>query len=460
MDYIEAIGSAADFIERRVNHPRLARCPTCQTKGRRVRIRSRRIHHVGPPGRKSWLVAEVGVYKAACNCCRYFQAPLDGVPTKGRYSYGVRNVIANALIRDRMPYHLVQHRLAEDYRLRVSVGFIHACFEWAHQQIDTEAYWQFVVANFSGVLCVDEVHDSGRTVLMATDPLGDFTVAFQLVKKNDQAHMDGFLSILKARGLEVEVVITDGSPLYKDSLQHHWAGVEHQLCIFHVIKEVNSLILDGVRAVKNHLRRQGNKGPKCKPGRPSRAAQRQRHYRQGKTKHEQATFIWDHQYLIVKKADQLTDEDHTHLALLVEIAPELALLRRFTQQFYRLFEQKITPQQARTRRTRMVNNLDYQAHPQLAKALKKLAKERFEKMIVFLGWDGVDRTNNHVERTNRAFRMLQKTRYKRRKVHTLKQALELDLYARMLRHPLYGSATGKKARPENAVPTQRWKKAE
>ena len=107
----------------------------------------------------------------------------------------------------------------------------------------------------------------------------------------------------------------------------------------------------------------------------------------------------------------------------------------------------------------MVNNLDYQAHPQLAKALKKLAKERVEKMIVFLGWDGVDRTNNHVERTNRAFRMLQKTRYKRRKVHTLKQALELDLYARMLRHPLYDSATGKKARPENAVPTQRWKKA-
>ena len=103
MDYIEAIGSEADFIERRFNHPRLYRCPTCQTKGRRVRIRSRRIHHVGPPGRKSWLVAEVGVYKAACGCCQYFQAPLEGVPTKGRYSYGVRNVIANALIRDRMP---------------------------------------------------------------------------------------------------------------------------------------------------------------------------------------------------------------------------------------------------------------------------------------------------------------------------------------------------------------------
>ncbi len=53
-------------------------------------------------------------------------------------------------------------------------------------------------------------------------------------------------------------------------------------------------------------------------------------------------------------------------------------------------------------------------------------------MIVFLGWENVDRTNNHVERNNRVFRMLQKTRYKRRKTHTIEKALELELYARMV----------------------------
>jgi len=35
------------------------------------------------------------------------------------------------------------------------------------------------------------------------------------------------------------------------------------------------------------------------------------------------------------------------------------------------------------------------------------------------------------------FRMMQKTRYKRRKAHTLEKALELELYARMSEHPLY-----------------------
>ena len=80
---------------------------------------------------------------------------------------------------------------------------------------------------------------------------------------------------------------------------------------------------------------------------------------------------------------------------------------------------------------------DYQANEFLARALKKLAPDKFQKMIVYLEWENVDATNNHVERNNRAFRMLQKTRYKRRKAHTLKMALELDLYARMLSHPLY-----------------------
>jgi N-glycosylase/DNA lyase len=59
------------------------------------------------------------------------------------------------------------------------------------------------------------------------------------------------------------------------------------------------------------------------------------------------------------------------------------------------------------------------------------------ELIVFLGWENVDRTNNHVERNNRVFRMLQKTRYKRRKSHTIEKALELELYARMIVHPLY-----------------------
>ena len=407
--------------------------------------------------RCSWIVAEVGVYQARCDCCKYFQATIPGVPYRGRYSYEVRNTVANALIRDRMPYGLVIGRMQEEYGLALSRGYIHACFLWAHEQIDREAHWEFVVSHFSGVLCIDEVHDSGRTILFATDPLNNFTVSFKLVEKNDQDHMDAFLQSLKDRGLIVKVAITDGSPLYKDSLQSYGQGLEHQLCLFHVIKEVNKLILDGVRAIKNQIKRQGNKGRKKRRGRPSKQAQQQRQRRQGMTKKEQATFIWEHQYLIVRKEAELSAQDRDDLALMITIAPDLELFRRFNQQFYRLFEPSITKQCARYRRTRMVNTAAYQANSFLAKALKKVRKDVFEKMIVFLGWENVDRTNNHVERNNRVFRMLQKTRYKRRKVHTIEKALELELYARMVAHPLYAPSLQEVSIPFEEV--DEWKMA-
>ena len=437
MRYIEPIGSQTDYIERKTNKPKYCACPHCGQKGKRKRVKKRRIRHVGALHRRSFIEVQVGVYQARCGCCKYFQAPIPDVPYRGRYSFAVREMIVNSLIRDRMPYQHVIDRMREDYLLNVSLGYVHECFVWAHQQIDTEARWRFVCANFSGLLCIDEVHDGKWTILFATDPLNDFTVSFKLVEQNDQTQMDQFLQDLKDRGLKADVVITDGSPLYKNSLQNYWKEVEHQLCIFHVIKEVNKLILDGVRAVKNRIKRQGNKGRKKRRGRPTKSAQQQRQCQRKMTKKEEATFIFDHHYLIVRKAEDLTDQDKQDLDLMFEIAPELKLFRQFNHQFYRLFEKGIAKQTARYRRTQMINNKDYQANPFLAKALKKLKKERFENMIVFMGWENVERTNNHVERNNRSFRMLQKTRYKRRGKHTIEMALELDLHQRMISHPLY-----------------------
>ena len=133
------------------------------------------------------------MYKARCKCCQYFQASIDGVPHRGRHSLEVRNTVANALIRDRMPYTSIIRRMQEDYRLTLSLGYIHMCFLWAHEQINMETHWDCVRTNFSGVLCIDEVHDSGRTILFATDPLGDFT-------SNSTCHLHLYARQITARG--------------------------------------------------------------------------------------------------------------------------------------------------------------------------------------------------------------------------------------------------------------------
>jgi hypothetical protein len=182
----------------------------------------------------------------------------------------------------------------------------------------------------------------------------------------------------------------------ENCLQHYWAEVEHQLCVFHVIKEVNTLLLDGVRAIKNRLKRQGNTGRQKSRGRPSKKAQQQRQ-RQGRTKKAQATFLWEHQYLIVRKHETLTEPDKQDWAPLLTIAPDLKVFRQFNQQFYHLFQTGIPKACARLRRTRMVNNPLYQANAFLARALKKISTDKFDKMIVFRGRGDGQRTNNHVE---------------------------------------------------------------
>jgi hypothetical protein len=208
MRYTDLIGTQADYIQHASIKPIYYPCPQCETTGKRKHVIPRRIAHVAALHRRSWIVAAVGVYQARCACCKYVQAVIPGVPHRGRYSFEVRNTVANALIRDRMPYLSVMRRRQEDYLLRLSLGYIHACFLWAHEQINMETHWDFVRTNFSGVLCIDEVHDSGRTILFATDPLGDFTVSFKVVDTNDQAHMDMFLQALKDRGLKAEVRVS------------------------------------------------------------------------------------------------------------------------------------------------------------------------------------------------------------------------------------------------------------
>jgi hypothetical protein len=105
---------------------------------------------------------------------------------------------------------------------------------------------------------------------------------------------------------------------------------------------VNKLLLDGVRAIKNRLKCQGNKGRKKRRGRPSKKAQKQKQYRQGMSKKEQAALLWEHQHLIVRKQEDRSKQEKQNLALMLKIAPALTLFRQCNQQFYRLFEKGMT----------------------------------------------------------------------------------------------------------------------
>jgi hypothetical protein len=135
--------------------------------------------------------------------------------------------------------------------------------------------------------------------------------------------------------------------------------------------------------------------------------------------------------------DRFSEQDAADWTRMVEIDARFETLKRFVDAVHGLFERGISKRTARRRRTLLLGNEAYAGDAHLERAMRRLAVEKFEKMIVFMGYTNLDRTNNHVERGNRSFRMLQKTRYRRRRRRTIRLALELHVLRRWRQHPLH-----------------------
>jgi transposase-like protein len=211
-------------------------------------------------------------------------------------------------------------------------------------------------------------------------------------------------------------VVTDGSSLYPTLLAEVWAAARHQLCVFHILKDINDLILKSVRRLARRMGRRGNCGRKRKAGRPSKAQQASR-AAAGPTLKEKSGFILAHRFLIVKKSSDLDKQQWQDLTQMFDYLPELRTLWHFASEVRGLFEKEARVQTLWKRRAALLRQQRYQKVPELAKAMEMLAPEKFTKMVAFTySASGQKvRTNNHVERLNRWLRFFEKLRYKWRR---------------------------------------------
>ncbi len=346
---------------------------------------------------------------------------------KAHYDNKVRDLVLDRIIKDGMSIERILESLRREFLLELSSGFVYNVLRDRAEELDMSEHRRMVLEHFSGTLCVDELHLGRFTLLLATDPLSDLPVAFALVAANDQPHMWRFLKNLKNWGIEPRVVVTDGSNLYPAVLAELWSDADHQLCVFHVIKDINKLILDAVRRMKKAMSRRGKGGRKKKRGRKSRKAKAAA-ARRGMTVKEKAYFVYKHRYLIVKRREDFTEQERDDLRRMLEYLPELATLRRFADRVYWLFDTPKDFHQASCRRAAIMRDPAFQAVPELIKAMEQLDEERFPKLMAYLNNPISQRvrTNNHVERTNRMFRFLEKVRYKWRRRKTLVRLLRTD----------------------------------
>jgi hypothetical protein len=407
--------------------PKKAPCPRCGKRGRRKRTRTRTVRTVAY---KAVAVLEVtyGEYAARCDCCTTFRNSPEGVPPKAKYDNTVRDLVLDRLLKDGMSIERALASIRREFLLDLSTGFAYGVLRDRAAELDMAAHRRMVLDRFSGTLCVDELHLGRFTLLLATDPLADLPVAFALVGKNDTDHMRRFLGNLKTWGLMPRVVVTDGSNLYPELLAELWPGADHQLCVFHALKTINGLILDAVRRLKAAMARRGKAGRKKKRGRKSRKAEAAAG-RRGTTLKEKAHFVFKRRYLIVKRREKFTEAERGDLVRMLGYLPELATLRRFADRVYWLFDTPKDLHQASCRRSAVVREPAFRAVPELVKAMEQFGGERLPKLMAYLDNPAARRvrTNNHVERTNRLFRFLEKVRYKWRRRRTLVRFVVLKL---------------------------------
>jgi transposase-like protein len=407
--------------------PMKAPCPKCGRRGRRKRTLTRTVRTVAYKA-VAHLEITYGEYQARCDCCTTFRNTPEGVLPKAKYDNKVRDLVLGRILEDGMSIERTLRSLRREFLLELSSGFVYDVLRGQAEQLDMAAHRRKVLEHFSGTLCVDELHLGRFTLLLATDPLHDLPVAFALVAANDQVHMRRFLKNLKTWGLNPDVVVTDGSSLYPAVLAELWPEADHQLCVFHVIKGINKLVLDAVRRLRSAMGRRGEAGRKKKRGRKGAKA-KARAARRGLTVKEKTHFVFRHRHLIVKRRENLADAERDDLTRMLEYLPELATLRWFADRIYWLFAAPKDAQQAGCRRSAIVRAPSFRAVPELAKALEQLDEEKFPKLMAYLKnpMSRRVRTNNHVERTNRMFRFLEKVRYKWRRRRTLVRFVVLRL---------------------------------
>jgi hypothetical protein len=233
------------------------------------------------------------------------------------------------------------------------------------------------------------------------------------------AFFDRFQAALKTRGLALKGITTDGSSLYPEPIATVFGQVPHQVCTFHVLKEVSKAVLSAVAKLRKDL---AAGMPKLGRGRPASKAAR-REARRKKRIEEKISELFEHRYLFVKR--HLTAGERKTLTRISRGQRQLSSLRGLMEEVYRLFDRRCRTATALAKLARLRARL--RRFGKLREALKKLLAPGLEKALVFLDEKLMGATSNAVERGNRRYRKMQKSVYRVRTRKAIEARLALDL---------------------------------
>jgi hypothetical protein len=228
-----------------------------------------------------------------------------------------------------------------------------------------------------------------------------------------------FQMALRVRGLVLCGVTTDGSPLYPEPLRVVFGEVPHQLCEFHILKELTKAVLHAVAQVRKDL---AARKPGLKRGRPStRAAKRAVRHRE--RLQQSIGDLFAHRFLFVQH--DLTPAQRQTLLHLTRGLPQLRALRTIMEEVYRLFDRRCRTDTALAKLAQLRQRVRRYKH--VGSLLNKLCSPHLDQALTFLDDKLLPSTSNAVERGNRRHRKMQKTIYRVRTQRHLHNRIALDM---------------------------------
>jgi Transposase len=288
------------------------------------------------------------------------------------------------------------------------------------------AFLDWALEAFSGSVAVDELYEGPYCVLSAVDNRQYKRIVYEVLD-HDPSHDDikPFLQRLRRalseRELTLRGITTDGSALYPEPIHDVFGEVPHQLCTFHVIKE---LLKGVVRAVAAERRRLAASKPKLKRGRPSSKEKAARRLAR-KSKHiqQKISALFQDRFLFVKR--RLQPSERKRLLAITRGLPHLRKLRDIMDSMYALFDRRCRTQTALSKRRKL--RQWGKRFTWIGDTLAKVFSANLEKALTFLDDKLLPATSNAVERGNRRHRKMQKSVYRVRSKLCVEGRIALDM---------------------------------
>lgn len=286
------------------------------------------------------------------------------------------------------------------------------------------SYLTWGLADFSGYIAADELYDGPFCVLSIVDNRTFKRLLYQVLDHAPDhpditAFFRRFRMALQLRGLTLRGVTTDGSPLYPEPLRAVFGEVPHQICEFHIVKELTKTILRTVAQVRKAL---AARQPTLKRGRPSTPAAK-RAVRQRERGQQKIGDLFAQRYLFVQH--DLTPAERRTLQRITRGLPQLRTLRAIIEEVYRLFDRRCRTATALAKLAHLRQRV--RRFKQVGQLLTKLSSPHLEKALTFLDDKLLPSTSNAVERGNRRHRKMQKTVYRIRTQEHLRNRIALDM---------------------------------